>query len=112
MREAGISRAAFFRAGGCTAGYVELGANIISVAVYEHKDLGIAVVKVSPEAHLNVCREALTTPWGYMAFVREGEDLCGVVLRKVLMVSRLLGSGVLRSNPRPRDSVQLPSSES
>jgi|GEM_PF-408105 len=91
MRE-GVSRVAMSRDNGCLIGYIEYMGDILLIAIYEFRDIGVLAGKISPDiSHisLDTCSEMLYTPYGYIAYAESFEDLCERIASKMKRISAL-----------------------
>jgi hypothetical protein len=91
----GASRVAMSRGAECVAGYIEYMGDILAIAIYEFKDIGVLAGKILPAIPTNtadMCIEILYSPHGYIAYASSYEELCKSIalkMRKLIKVGRL-----------------------
>ncbi len=90
----GASRVAMSKGAECVAGYIEYMGDILAIAIYEFKDIGMLAGKILPAISTNavdMCIEILYFPHGYIAYASSYEELCKSIalkMRKLIKVGR------------------------
>jgi hypothetical protein len=87
----GVSRVAMSRGAECAAGYIEYMGDILAIAIYEFKDIGVLAGKISPAIStdaIDMCIEILYSPHGYIAYASSYEELCRNIALKMKKLIR------------------------
>ncbi|MEM1611108.1 MAG: hypothetical protein QXQ57_05640 [Sulfolobales archaeon] len=88
----GASRVAMSRGDECIAGYIEYMGDIMAIAIYEFKDIGVLAGKISPAISsdtADICIEILYSPHGYIAYASSYEELCKSIASKMKKLIKL-----------------------